>query len=112
MSNMINWTDFEKIDMRVGTILEASIFEKAKKPAFILTIDFGKMGIKRSSAQITDLYSIESLPGQQIIAVVNFPSKQIANFHSECLVMGSVDNKGIVTLIQPTCRVDNGLRIG
>ncbi len=80
----INYSDFEKIEIRTGTILHAEIFEKAKRPAYKLTIDFGELGIKKSSAQITDYYSVDTLPGKQIIAIINFPVKQIANFFSEC----------------------------
>ena len=109
---MINWEDFEKVDMRLGTIIKAEDFVKARKAAFKLTIDFGEMGIKMSSAQITDLYIKEELLGKQVIAVVNFPPKQIANFFSECLVLGvyTIDNK--VVLLQPTQQVTNGSRIG
>lgn len=109
---MINWEDFEKVDMRLGTIIKAEDFVKARKAAFKLTIDFGEMGIKMSSAQITDLYIKEELLGKQVIAVVNFPPKQIANFFSECLVLGvyTIDNK--VVLLQPTQLVTNGSRIG
>lgn len=109
---MINWEDFEKIDMCLGTIIKAEDFVKARKAAFKLTIDFGEMGIKMSSAQITDLYIKEELLGKQVIAVVNFPPKQIANFFSECLVLGvyTIDNK--VVLLQPTQQVTNGSRIG
>ena len=82
---MITWQDFEKIDIRVGTILTVSDFANAKKPSYQLTIDFGELGIKKSSAQITSLYQKDDLLGKQIIAVVNFPPKQIANFFSECL---------------------------
>ena len=108
---MITWNDFEKVDMRSGTITKVEDFPKARKPAYILHIDFGELGIKKSSAQITDLYKPEDLKGQQVIAVVNFPPKQIANFFSECLVLGTVDKKGLVTLLQPQQKVDNGLRI-
>ena len=88
----ITWNDFEKIDIRVGTITEAKEFPRAKKPAFQLTIDFGaELGIKRSSAQITTFYTREELLNRQVIAVVNFPSKQIADFVSECLVLGVYD---------------------
>ena len=107
----INWTDFEKIDLRVGTIIEAKEFPKARKAAYQLTIDFGDLGIKNSSAQITDLYSIEDLVGMQITAIVNFPPKQIANFFSECLVLGVVDEKGHVTLLSPNKKSLNGLKI-
>ena len=109
---MISWDDFEKIDMRSGTIINAEEFPNAKKAAYILTIDFGEIGIKKSSAQITALYNKEELLGKQIIAVINFPPKQIANFYSECLVLGvyTVDNK--VVLLQPTQQAINGSRIG
>ena len=97
---MINWGDFEKIEMRAGTIIDAVNFLNAKKPAYQLTIDFGELGIKRSSAQITALYQKEKLIGKQVIAVVNFPVKQIANFFSECLVLGvyneNKDRKSVV----------------
>jgi tRNA-binding protein len=109
---MISWNDFEKIDIRVGTIIEAGEFPKAKKPAYKLTIDFGDLGIKRSSAQITKFYALESLKGQQVIAVVNFPPKQIADFISECLVLGIYDENKDVVLLQPKHAVSNGLKIG
>lgn len=109
---MINWVDFEKIDLRVGTIVEANSFEKAKKPAYKLTIDFGSLGFKRSSAQITACYTLEELQGKQVIAVVNFPPKQIANFISECLVLGIYDEDNNVILLQPERPVKNGLKIG
>ena len=108
----ISWNDFEKIDIRVGTILEANNFPKARKPAYKLTIDFGELGIKRSSAQITKWYSMEELIGQQVIAIVNFPPKQIADFFSECLVLGIYDENKNVVLIQPKHSVSNGLKIG
>lgn len=109
---MISWADFEKIDMRIGTILEANTFPKAKKPAYQLLIDFGPLGRKQSSAQITNHYSPEELVGKQVIAVVNFPPKQIANFFSECLVMGVYDAAGSVVLLQPDKKVENGDKIG
>ena len=109
---MINWDDFEKIDIRSGTILEVTEFPKAKKPAYQLRIDFGPLGIKQSSAQITDHYSKEELKGKQVVAVVNFPPKQIANFFSECLVLGIYDTNNQVILLQPGKPVANGQRVG
>lgn len=108
----ISWNDFEKIEIITGTIIEAKEFPKAKKPAYKLTIDFGGFGIKQSSAQITKFYSAEELIGQQIIAVVNFLPKQIADFRSECLVLGIYDENKDVVLIQPKHSVSNGLKIG
>jgi len=93
MPTLIEWSDFEKIDIRVGTILEINDFPKAKRPAWQLTLDFGELGIKKSSAQITDLYEQQELIGRQVLAVVNFPPKQIANFFSECLVLGVYTDK-------------------
>ena len=109
---MISWEDFEKIDIRIGTILEASNFEKARKPSYILKIDFGSLGIKNSSAQITILYNKEALIGKQVVAVVNFPPKQIANFFSECLVLGVYNENNEVVLLQPTHATGNGDKIG
>ncbi len=107
----LSWTDFEKVKMRVGTILEVHDFPEARNPSYKLTIDFGeKYGIKRSSAQITSNYNKEELIGTQIVAVVNFPPKQIANFISECLVLGAVKGAD-VTLISPNKPVVNGFRI-
>jgi len=108
----ITWNDFEKIDIRVGTVIEVSDFPKARKPAYKLTIDFGELGIKKSSAQITKFYSAQSLVGQQVIAIVNFPLKQIADFFSECLVLGVYDENKDVVLLQPKHSVSNGLKIG
>lgn len=108
---MLTWSEFEKVEMHVGTILTAEDFPKARNPAYQLTIDFGPMGIKKSSAQITKLYSKEELPGRQIIAVTNFPPKQIADFMSECLVLGSVGPDKEVTLLRVDTPVENGLRI-
>ena len=109
---MISWEDFEKIDIRVGTIIDADDFPQARNPSYKLIIDFGELGIKKSSAQITQLYNKEDLIGKQITAVVNFPPKQIANFMSECLILGVIDNKKEVTLLEPGKCVNNGLRIG
>ena len=109
---MIFWPDFEKVEMRVGTIIQVDDFPKAKNPAYKLTIDFGPLGIKKSSEQITKLYQKEALIGKQIIAVVNFPPKQIADFMSECLVLGAVGDDKEVTLLTPNLAVSNGLRIG
>jgi tRNA-binding protein len=109
---MISWEDFEKADIRTGTILEVNDFPNAKKPAYQLTIDFGELGIKKSSAQITTLYSKEEIIGKQVIAVVNFPVKQIANFFSECLVLGVYNEDNNVVLLQPSLPVKNGSRIG
>jgi tRNA-binding protein len=109
----ISFDDFLKVEMHVGTVIEAVDFPKARKPAYQLTIDFGeKIGIKRSSAQITILYKKEDLVGRQVIAVTNFPPRQIANFFSEVLVLGSVDTEGVVTLLNVDQKVENGLRIG
>ncbi len=110
--NRITWEDFEKVEMRVGTILEANDFAKARKPAYQLTIDFGESGIKKSSAQIVNLYSKEELVGKQIIAVVNFPPKQIANFISECLVLGIYNENNDVVLLSPDRKTRNGCRVG
>lgn len=111
--NLISWADFEKMDIRTGTIIKAEEFPKVKKPAYKLTIDFGEeLGIKKSSAQITHHYSIGNLEGTQIVAVVNFPAKQIAGFISECLVLGIYDENKEVVLLQPQKGVGNGLKIG
>ena len=107
----IEWQDFEKIEIRVGTIVEVKDFPEARKPAYKLKIDFGALGIKKSSAQITDLYQLEDLVGKQVIAVVNFPPKQIATFFSECLVLGLVGEQKVITLLQPERPVPNGLRV-
>jgi tRNA-binding protein len=108
---MLTWEEFEKVEMRVGTILEVKDFPKAKNPAFQLLIDFGDWGIKKSSAQITKLYSKEDLLGKQVIAVINFPPKQIANFISECLVLGLVGENKEIILLQAERPAPNGLRV-
>ena len=108
---MISWADFEKVEMLVGTIIEAEDFPKAKNPSYKLKIDFGKQGIKKSSAQITKLYKKEKLIGKQVIAVTNFSPKQIADFISECLVLGVVLDDKEVVLLTPERTVSNGHRI-
>lgn len=110
--NLISWEDFSKIEMRVGTVLSATVFEKAKLPAYIMTIDFGDFGQLKTSAQITKRYKTEELIGKQIIAVINFPPKQIATIMSECLVLGVLGSHGDVTLLAPDQKVENGQRIG
>ena len=112
VNQCLSWGDFTNVDMRVGTIVSAEHFLEAKNPSVKLTIDFGDLGIKKSSAQITKLYHPESLVGRQIIAVVNFPPKQIANMMSECLVLGAVAEQNSVTLLTTDFPVQNGLRVG
>ena len=113
ISEGLQWSEFEKTEMRIGTILEAKDFPEARKPAYQLVIDFGtEIGIRKSSAQITKRYSKEDLIGKQIIAVVNFPKKQIGNFMSECLVLGSVGAENDIVLLTSDRKVENGLRIG
>ena len=109
--NEITWADFEKVELRVGTIIEVTDFPKAKKPAYQLKIDFGEFGIKHSSAQITLHYTKEELIGKQVLAVINFPKKQIANFFSECLTTGVPDENGAVVLISPDIKVPNGAKL-
>jgi len=109
---MITFDDFLKVDMRVGTILSAKLNEKAKKPAYVLEVDFGEeIGIKTTSAQITDKYSLEELPGMKVVGVVNFPPKQIADIKSEFLIIGSYSEGG-VTLLSPNKDAKNGDKIG
>lgn len=107
----ILYPDFEKVEMRVGLIVEVDEFLKAKKPAYKLKVDFGELGIKKSSAQITVNYTKEELIGRQVIAVVNFPPKQIADFISEVLVLGINDENGNVVLLQPDKKVKLGEKI-
>lgn len=107
----ITWNDFEKVELRVGTIVEVDDFPNARKPAFKLKIDFGEFGIRQSSAQLTIHYKKEELVGKQVLAVINFPKKQIANFFSECLTTGVPDENGAVVLISPDTRVPNGVKI-
>jgi tRNA-binding protein len=108
---IINYADFEKVEFRAGTILEALPFPEARKPAYKLKIDFGEFGVKNSSAQITALYTCEQLVGRQVVAVINFPRKQIANFFSECLTTGFADEAGEIVLISPDRPVPNGSRL-
>ncbi|MCE2734571.1 MAG: tRNA-binding protein [Cyclobacteriaceae bacterium] len=107
----ISWEDFEKIELRIGTIERAQVFEGAKKPAYQLWINFGELGIKKSSAQITTLYKAEDLPGKQVIAVTNFAPKQIGKFMSEVLVTGFADADGNIALAVPDLPVPNGSRL-
>ena len=109
----ITWDDFSKVDMRVGTIVEVNDFQKARKPAYKLRVDFGnEIGIRQSSAQITKHYSKEELLNKQVVAVVNFPPKQIADFTSECLVLGVYDENNEVILLHPGTSTANGNKIG
>lgn len=108
---LICWNDFEKIEMRVGTITSAEHFKEARKPAYKITVDFGAFGIRKTSAQLTKRYIPKDLVGKQIVAVVNFPAKQIANMQSECLILGAIDGDE-VTLLTTDKPIQNGLRIG
>ena len=109
---MATFDDFTKLDIRIGTVINAEVFERAKKPAYKLKINFGKdLGIKKSSAQITERYSTDELIGKQVLAVVNFPPRQIADFMSEVLVLGTYSKGGIV-LITPDKAVQNGDKLG
>ena len=108
----IDWDDFARVELRVGTIVDVQDFPEARKPAYILRVDFGaEIGERKSSAQITDLYDRESLLGKQVVAVVNFPPKQIGPFMSECLVTGFVQGDRSVVLAVPDRPVTNGLRL-
>ncbi len=111
--NSINWSDFEKVELRAGTVVEVEEFPEARKPAYKLKIDFGaEIGIKQSSAQVKDLYKAEELLNKQLICVVNFPPKQIGPIISECLVTGLYKENGEVVLAVPDCQVQNGARLG
>ncbi|OAV44640.1 tRNA-binding protein [Lewinella sp. 4G2] len=108
----LSWAEFERVEMRVGTVLSAKPFPEARNPSYQLRIDFGsEIGERKTSAQITDRYLPEDLVGRQVVAVVNFPPKQIANMMSECLVLGGMEGK-VVTLLKPDFPVVNGTRIG
>lgn len=104
---MIGFDNFEQVDFRVGTVIEVNTFPKARKPAFQLTIDFGPLGILKSSAQITTRYTITELIGRQVVAVVNFPVKKIADFNSQCLVLGATQGNDVF-LLSPQAAVENG----
>ena len=110
MSTTISYEDFAKLDLRIGTIVEVSSFEEAYKPAYKLTIDFGDLGIKKSSAQVTSIYSEEDLLNKQIVANVNFPNKQIANFFSQCFVLGVIGDAKVI-LLSTEHSVPNGTRV-
>jgi len=107
----ISWNDFEKVELRAGTILEVFDFPEARKPAYKLKVDFGPFGIKTSSAQITKLYTKEELPGKQIIGVINFPKKQIGKFMSEFLVTGFANEQGEIVLSTTQQKVPNGSKL-
>ncbi len=109
---MINIEDFSKLDLRIGTILKVESLINAEKPAYLLEIDFGKLGIKKSSAQITDLYQPSDLTGKQIIAVVNLSPKKIAGVTSEVLVLGANSKDGAVVLLEPQKNIPNGTKVG
>ena len=107
----ITWNDFEKVELRVGTILEAFEFPEARRPAYKVKVDFGEFGIKMSSAQITKHYSLDELPGKQIVGVINFPKKQIGKFMSEFLVTGFADENGDIVLTAVEHQVPNGSKL-
>ncbi|RNI27479.1 tRNA-binding protein [Rufibacter immobilis] len=111
MENTITWQQFTAVDLRVGTIVQAEPFPEARKPAYKLWIDLGELGIKKSSAQITKRYTVESLLGQQVICVTNFPPKQVGPLMSEVLVTGFEDEDGNIVLSQPQAKVPNGKRL-
>ena len=111
MSEEISFEDFLKVDIRIGTIIEVNDFPKAKKPAYQLHIDFGDLGIKKTSAQITDLYTKQALLNKQVSAIINFKPRQIANFSSECLVLGVYNEEGKVVLLQASKPIKNGEQV-
>ena len=109
---MISWEDFESVELRIGTIIEVSEFPEARRPAYKLKVDFGpEVGVRKSSAQITDLYDPEALLGKKVLAVTNFPPKQIGPFMSECLVTGIKNDEGAITLVSTDHKVSNGQRL-
>ncbi len=109
--NNLTWSEFQKVNIRIGTVLHAELFKEAQKPALKLKIDFGKLGVKSSSAQLTKLHNAESMVGVQVAAIVNFPPKQIANMMSECLVLGAVDDALGISVIGPLHKVANGTKV-
>jgi tRNA-binding protein len=108
---LITWEDFEKLDIRTGTIVDAIPFEKAEKPAYKIYIDFGEFGLRKSSAQITELYKTDDLIGNQVLCIINLPPKQIADFSSDCLILGVYAKKGVI-LLTTLQKTDNGLPVG
>ena len=108
----LTWDQFMHVEMRVGTILSAEPFPEVRNPAYKITIDFGEFGLRKTSAQVTTLYTPEELIDKQVVAVINFPPKQIANMMSECLILGGIGDNKEVTLLQPERPVKNGTRIG
>ncbi len=108
----LTWDDFMKVEMRIGTIISAEEFKEVRNPAYKMTVDFGPFGMRKTSAQITKLYQPKQLIGKQVVAVINFPPKQIATMMSECLVLGGVGENKEVTLLQPERNLENGTRIG
>ena len=112
MKEQITYDIFDKVDIRIGTVISIKKNEKARKPSLVVEVDFGKkIGIKQSSAQITDYYNEENLKGKQVIAVCNFPEKNIAGINSQVLVLGAIDQEGKVTLVHPSQKSENGLPI-
>ncbi len=111
-NDALTWNDFINVEMRIGTIISAEEFKEARSPAYKMIIDFGEFGMRKTSAQVTALYEAKDIIGKQVVAVVNFPPKQIANMMSECLVLGGVGENKEVTLIEPERQVKNGTRIG
>ncbi len=111
-ANSLSWEDFSKVEMRIGTVISAEVFKEVRNPAYKITIDFGDLGIKKTSAQVTKLYTCEEIIGKQVVAVVNFPPKQIANIMSECLILGGLEEDKEVILMQPERKVKNGTKIG
>lgn len=112
VSENLTWDEFMHVEMRVGTVLSAEPFPEVRNPAYKITINFGEFGTRKTSAQVTDLYRAEELIGKQVVAVINFPPKQIANMMSECLILGGIGENKEVTLLQPERAVKNGTRIG